>query len=131
MTQYIHRDSEFLMLTIFGLTYRIGGRVLLDQASAPIAEGSKVGLVGGNGAGKSTLPDLIRGVLQPGGGRGGSRGGPPRSRPGSSRSTPIRRRAGPRAYSPASASTRRCSTGPSRVCRAAGGCESRSRRSLS
>src|SRR5271155_2086090 len=68
MTQYIHRDSEFLMLTIFGLTYRIGGRGLLDQASAQIAEGSKVGLVGRNGAGKSTLLDLIRGVLQPDGG---------------------------------------------------------------
>src|SRR5271154_6939233 len=68
MTQYIHRDSEFLMLTIFGLTYRIGGRVLLDQASAQIAGGSKVGLVGRNGAGKSTLLDLVRGVLQPDGG---------------------------------------------------------------
>ena len=56
------------MLTISGLTYRIGGRTLLDQASAQIAEGSKVGLVGRNGAGKSTLLDLIRGVLQPDGG---------------------------------------------------------------
>src|SRR5437763_13424674 len=53
------------MLTISGLTYRIGGWVLLDQASAQIAEGSKVGLVGRNGAGKSTLLDLIRGALQP------------------------------------------------------------------
>src|SRR6202011_2868950 len=56
------------MLTISGLTYRIGGRTLIDQASAQIAEGSKVGLVGRNGAGKSTLLDLIRGVLQPDGG---------------------------------------------------------------
>src|SRR6476619_6723589 len=53
------------MLTLSGLTYRIGGRVLLDQASAQITEASKVGLVGRNGAGKSTLLDLIRGVLQP------------------------------------------------------------------
>jgi ATP-binding cassette subfamily F protein 3 len=53
------------MLTLSGVTYRIGGRTLLDQASAQIAEGSKVGLVGRNGAGKSTLLDLIRGVLQP------------------------------------------------------------------
>jgi ATP-binding cassette, subfamily F, member 3 len=52
------------MLTIAGLTYRIGGRALLDQASAQIPDGSKVGLVGRNGAGKSTLLDLIRGVLQ-------------------------------------------------------------------
>jgi ATP-binding cassette subfamily F protein 3 len=56
------------MLTISGLTYRIGGRILLDQASAQIAEGAKAGLVGRNGAGKSTLLDLIRGALQPDGG---------------------------------------------------------------
>ena len=56
------------MLTLSGVTFRIGGRVLLDQASAQIAEGSKVGLVGRNGAGKSTLLDLIRGALQPDGG---------------------------------------------------------------
>src|SRR6201993_590788 len=53
------------MLTISGVTYRIGGRVLLDQASVQIADGSRVGLVGRNGAGKSTLLDLIRGTLQP------------------------------------------------------------------
>jgi ATP-binding cassette, subfamily F, member 3 len=53
------------MLTLSGVTYRIAGRALLDQASAQIADGSKVGLVGRNGAGKSTLLDLIRGVLQP------------------------------------------------------------------
>jgi len=56
------------MLTLSGVTYRIGGRTLLDQASAQIAERSKVGLVGRNGAGKSTLLDLIRGGLQPDGG---------------------------------------------------------------
>jgi ATPase subunit of ABC transporter with duplicated ATPase domains len=52
------------MLTLSGVTYRIGGRILLDRASAQIAEGSKVRLVGRNGAGKSTLLDLIRGALQ-------------------------------------------------------------------
>src|ERR1700730_2366621 len=56
------------MLTLSEVTYRVGGRTgrrLLDQASAHIWEGSKVGLVGRNGAGKSTLLDLIRGALQP------------------------------------------------------------------
>src|SRR5262244_4078320 len=56
------------MLTLSGVTYRVGGRTgrrLLDLANAYIAEGSKVGLVGRNGAGRSTLLDLIRGVLQP------------------------------------------------------------------
>src|SRR6516165_996461 len=56
------------MLTLSAVTYRIAGRILLDQASAQIADGSKVGLVGRNGAGKSTLIDLIRGALQPDGG---------------------------------------------------------------
>src|SRR6516164_1311593 len=56
------------MLTLFGVTYRIAGRSLLDQASAQIAEGGKVGLVGRNGVGKSTLLDLVRGALQPDGG---------------------------------------------------------------
>src|SRR6266478_10011459 len=59
------------MLTLSEVTYRVGGRTgrrLLDQASAHIWEGGKVGLVGRNGAGKSTLLDLIRGGLQPDGG---------------------------------------------------------------
>src|SRR5919112_350554 len=56
------------MLTISGLTYRVGGRhgrVLLNEANAQIPDGSKLGLVGRNGAGKSTLLDLIRGRLLP------------------------------------------------------------------
>src|SRR5207253_3014655 len=56
------------MLTLSEVTYRVGGRTgrrLLDQASAHIWEGGKVGLVGRNGAGKSTLLDLIRGALLP------------------------------------------------------------------
>jgi ATP-binding cassette subfamily F protein 3 len=56
------------MLTIFGLTYRVGGRhgrALFDEASAQIPAGCKLGLVGRNGAGKSTLLDLIRGRLLP------------------------------------------------------------------
>jgi ATP-binding cassette subfamily F protein 3 len=56
------------MLTISGLTYRIGGRTLLDAANAQIPDGAKVGLVGRNGAGKSTLLALIRGAVQPDGG---------------------------------------------------------------
>jgi ATP-binding cassette subfamily F protein 3 len=48
------------MLEISDLTYRIGGRVLFENASAFIAEGWKVGLVGRNGSGKTTLLRLIR-----------------------------------------------------------------------
>jgi ATP-binding cassette subfamily F protein 3 len=53
------------MLTISDLTYRIGGRTLLQGAAAQINAGWKVGLVGRNGSGKSTLLDLILEVLQP------------------------------------------------------------------
>ncbi|HZU89684.1 MAG TPA: ABC-F family ATP-binding cassette domain-containing protein, partial [Stellaceae bacterium] len=56
------------MLTLSGITYRLGGRPLLNMASAQIAAKSRVGLVGRNGAGKSTLLDLIRGARQPDGG---------------------------------------------------------------
>ncbi len=56
------------MLTISGLTYRIGGRSLFEGASATIAEGARVGLVGRNGAGKTTLLRLIAGELEPDGG---------------------------------------------------------------
>ena len=53
------------MLTITDLTYRIGGRVLLEEASAAIPAGHKVGLVGRNGTGKSTLLKLLLGELSP------------------------------------------------------------------
>src|SRR5215207_457150 len=56
------------MLTISGLTYRVGGRhgrALFNEANAQIPAGSKLGLVGRNGAGKSTLLDLMRGRLLP------------------------------------------------------------------
>jgi ATP-binding cassette subfamily F protein 3 len=56
------------MLTISGVTYRVGGkrgRALLNDASTHISEGCKLGLVGRNGIGKSTLLDLIRGRALP------------------------------------------------------------------
>ena len=48
------------MLEISDLTHRIAGRLLFENASAFIAEGWKVGLVGRNGSGKSTLVRLIQ-----------------------------------------------------------------------
>ena len=56
------------MLQINDLTYRIGSRVLLDQASAVINAGHRVGLVGRNGTGKTTLFRLIAGQLSSDGG---------------------------------------------------------------
>ncbi len=48
------------MLQIQDLTFRIEGRPLFQQASAQVADGWKVGLIGRNGTGKSTLLRLIR-----------------------------------------------------------------------
>ncbi len=51
------------MLHINGLTYRIGGRLLLEEAGVAVPEGHKVGIVGRNGVGKSTLFRLILGEI--------------------------------------------------------------------
>lgn len=56
------------MLTISNLSYKIGARTLIDNASLNVMDGWKVGLVGANGAGKSTLFKMISGELQPDGG---------------------------------------------------------------
>jgi ATP-binding cassette subfamily F protein 3 len=52
------------MLTINGITVRLGGRAILDRATAAIPPGSKVGLIGRNGAGKSTLMKVLVGQLE-------------------------------------------------------------------
>ncbi|WP_417797441.1 ABC-F family ATP-binding cassette domain-containing protein [Terasakiella pusilla] len=53
------------MLHINDLTYRIGGRMLFDQATVVVPAGHKVGLVGKNGTGKSTLFKLILEEVMP------------------------------------------------------------------
>jgi len=53
------------MLTIQNITVRLGGRNIIDRASAAIPPGGKVGLIGRNGAGKSTLVKAIIGELEP------------------------------------------------------------------
>ncbi len=53
------------MLTLSDLSYRIGGRALLEKASAGIERGKRVGLVGENGSGKTTLLRLILGNIEP------------------------------------------------------------------
>lgn len=51
------------MLRIDSISYAVEGRPLLDNASAVIPTGHKVGLIGRNGTGKTTLFRLIRGEL--------------------------------------------------------------------
>ena len=48
------------MLEITELSHAFGKRILFDNASAFIADGWKVGVIGKNGTGKSTLLKLIR-----------------------------------------------------------------------
>lgn len=53
------------MFTINSLTVRLGGRTIIDSASATIPPGGKVGLIGRNGAGKSTLMKVLVGQIDP------------------------------------------------------------------
>jgi ATP-binding cassette subfamily F protein 3 len=53
------------MLNINGITVHLGGRTILDRATAPIPPGARVGLIGRNGAGKSTLMKVMIGQLDP------------------------------------------------------------------
>ncbi|RZM10414.1 MAG: ABC-F family ATP-binding cassette domain-containing protein, partial [Sphingomonas sp.] len=52
------------MLNLNGITVRLGGRSILDRASASLPPGSRVGLIGRNGAGKSTLVRVVAGLLE-------------------------------------------------------------------
>jgi ATP-binding cassette, subfamily F, member 3 len=53
------------MLTLNDITVRLGGRVILDRATASLPPRSRVGLIGRNGAGKSTLMKAIIGEIDP------------------------------------------------------------------
>ncbi len=51
------------LLTISGVTLRMGGRTLLERADLTVDNGRRIGLVGRNGAGKSTLLKAISGEI--------------------------------------------------------------------
>ena len=57
------------MLNLNGITVRLGGRTILDRATAALPPYSRIGLIGRNGAGKSTLMKVIYGAYQPDGGQ--------------------------------------------------------------
>ena len=67
------------MLVIDELSVRLAGRLLIDQASAHVPTGARVGLIGRNGSGKSTLFRTIAGEIAP---EHGSIGLSPRARIG-------------------------------------------------
>ena len=52
------------MLNLNGVTVRLGGRTILDAATAALPSRSRVGLIGRNGAGKSTLMKAIIGQIE-------------------------------------------------------------------
>src|SRR6201990_256950 len=68
------------MLSISDIAIRVAGRLLIDNGTAQIIPGARVGLVGRNGTGKSTLFKAIRGELAT---ESGTIGVPPRWRVGS------------------------------------------------
>lgn len=53
------------MLNLSGITVRLGGRVIIDRASAALPPKGRIGLIGRNGAGKSTLVKVIAGMIDP------------------------------------------------------------------
>ncbi len=53
------------MLTLNDIIVRLGGRTILDGATAALPPRSRVGLIGRNGAGKSTLVRVIAGQIEP------------------------------------------------------------------
>ena len=57
------------MITIDGISLRLGGHLVLDGASASLPPQAHIGLVGRNGAGKSSLLKLIAGLYEADGGR--------------------------------------------------------------
>lgn len=57
------------MLNISGITVRLGGRTIIDRATAALPGKGKIGLIGRNGAGKSTLMKVMMGFIEPDEGR--------------------------------------------------------------
>src|SRR3954447_5532697 len=53
------------MLHVNGLTYRIGSRILFDNATVALPPNARVGFLGRNGTGKTTLFRMIDGEVSP------------------------------------------------------------------
>ena len=53
------------MLNLTDITVRLGGRTIIDRASASLPPRGRIGLIGRNGAGKTTLVRVITGLIEP------------------------------------------------------------------
>lgn len=53
------------MLHVNGLTYRLGARVLFDNATVALPPNARVGFLGRNGTGKTTLFKMVMGEISP------------------------------------------------------------------
>jgi ATP-binding cassette subfamily F protein 3 len=53
------------MLNLTDITVRLGGRTIIDNATAKLPPRGRIGLIGRNGAGKTTLVKVIAGQLEP------------------------------------------------------------------
>ncbi|KQP17007.1 ATP-binding cassette domain-containing protein [Pseudorhodoferax sp. Leaf267] len=63
------QSSGKIVAELTEVSLSFGERVIVDNFSATILRGDKIGLLGANGTGKTTLLKLILGQLQPDGGR--------------------------------------------------------------
>ena len=63
------RDPREDVLTVDGVSARLGGREVLHDVRFTIRPGEFVGLIGSNGAGKTTLLRVILGLLPPAAGK--------------------------------------------------------------
>ena len=53
------------MLNLTDITVRLGGRTIIDGATARLPTRGRIGLIGRNGAGKTTLVRVVTGAIEP------------------------------------------------------------------
>jgi tungstate transport system ATP-binding protein len=70
--------ASILPLALHEVSFRVGGRRIIERISVEISAGSSTVILGANGAGKSVLMRLMHGLLAPSAGRIDWRPGDPR-----------------------------------------------------